>query len=423
MANMTGAASQSLFTQQEDSRGIQDNAIGDLTALVQVLLGQVESLTQKVDAFGTNNMPGMNIEARRHSDERGVGLTGRNTSEAHPDNTAEGRSANNNTDSAPTCDVNRQGGTGQLMPPRCPSNASQVQNDIIPTMSTFLNNNNFFSGQSSSSVPSNDLNEGVRNVLSRNINEFDIKLYKCRKLQLEVSYLEECIHNKIIPKGLRQWRYPAGLTSTSSFYSELIALFDRQGHEFLQALINFYTKDITVLKTELEVLEHGIKSDKDFPRYKYEYCRIYTSIEATMNKLLVTKKKKIARDINDYANNQAYPKPPSSVQTSTNDNCNNQQGNDFVDNPNPLHINGNFSNEQGQPLRRSPRFTNNNNNSNNGGDSNLSNDRQNHFSDNNQGVDVQNQQGFRPVTNGRRNKRQSTYQQNTSRNRRRTRRR
>ncbi|XP_043942721.1 myb-like protein D [Protopterus annectens] len=142
-----------------------------------------------------------------------------------------------------------------------------------------------------------------------------------------------------------------------------------------------------------------------------------------MNKLHVTKKKKIARDINDYANNQAYPKPPPSVQTSINDNCNNQEGNNLVNNSNSLHINGNISNEQGQPLRRSPRFINNNNNSNNGGNNNFSNDRQNQSFDNNEGVDVQNQQDFRPFINGRWNKRQSTYQQNSTRNWRRTRRR
>ncbi|XP_043929589.1 putative uncharacterized protein DDB_G0284695 [Protopterus annectens] len=88
-------------------------------------------------------------------------------------------------------------------------------------------------------------------------------------------------------------------------------MFDRQGTEFINRLIMHYNTEIGDLKADLEILEFTIKTHEEFPRYKYDYARIFSSIDATIAKLVANKKKKIARDVSDYTNNKAYPKPPA----------------------------------------------------------------------------------------------------------------
>ncbi|XP_043943137.1 zinc finger protein 850-like [Protopterus annectens] len=61
---------------------------------------------------------------------------------------------------------------------------------------------------------------------------------------------------------------------------------------------------------ELLTLDNSIKEDSEFVRYKYEYSRIFSSIDATIIKLINNKKKKINRDIQEYRGNKAYPRPP-----------------------------------------------------------------------------------------------------------------
>ncbi|XP_043927883.1 putative uncharacterized protein DDB_G0292438 [Protopterus annectens] len=293
-----------------------------------------------------------------------------------------------------------------------PNNEVAAQESVFPSMASFLGNNNFFGSENN--ADSQQDNEPMESALSTSINDFDFKLYKCRKLQLEVAYLQECIDKKIIPKGLCQWRYPMGLVEDSLFHRELLALFDRQGFEFLGALINFYKMEIGDLKAKLEILEHFIKNHNEFPRHKYEYARIFTSIEATMTKLLATKKKKIARDVHDYSNNKAYPRTPFNIPTISNvsnqsPEVNNINSPETSDN----YINGDsLSGEvQTQPLRRSERLNNNNASRN---DNTAFNSNQYRGLNNNNNTDVtatSNQQGFHRNPNGQQNNRQSNRKQ------------
>ncbi|XP_043928695.1 putative uncharacterized protein DDB_G0286901 [Protopterus annectens] len=441
MANGTGAASPNLFSQEAILTESQDNVIGNLTALVQVLLGRVDSLTQKVEASGFNRIHQTNGLLSRPG-EANSGCINNSTpgeaagispNHARPREVATSpvnitQAGNNNfLDNSNSVALNNTEGNANLAVP-LPHNDVLGQEALLPSMASFLNKRNFFGTMNDSNIQTDSNNEQPGNILSNSINEFDLKLYKCRKLQLEVAYLEECIGKKIIPKGLRQWRYPAGLVENSTFHRELIDLFDRQGLEFLKSLINFYNTDIGNLKSDLESLEHVIKSHKDFPRYKYEYCRVFTSIEATMDKLLITKKRKIARDLKDYSNNKAYPKPPPLASTASLNNTVTYNDNDNDNRSEiiqvPSHSTFSNENEEVQPLRRSERLINNNNNSDSRANNANSNNNQNRLSNNNANVnDGQNQRGFRSNTNAQQTNRQNNRNQPQTRNKRRQRRR
>ncbi|XP_043932286.1 putative uncharacterized protein DDB_G0292438 [Protopterus annectens] len=74
-------------------------------------------------------------------------------------------------------------------------------------------------------------------------------------------------------------------------------------------LIKYYTLEIESLKSELEMFEHTITRDTDLARYRFDYGRIFSSIDSSLAEAIETKKKKIVRDINDYSKGMAYPPP------------------------------------------------------------------------------------------------------------------
>ncbi|XP_043931323.1 probable basic-leucine zipper transcription factor C [Protopterus annectens] len=86
-----------------------------------------------------------------------------------------------------------------------------------------------------------------------------------------------------------------------------------------------------------------------------------------MAKLLVTKKKKIIRDVQDYAANKAYPHPPfnSNSFNFTSDNFAVPSELNGDDESIPVPSTDNINNEEIQPVRRSERLNNTNNNNNN----------------------------------------------------------
>ncbi|XP_043916328.1 putative mediator of RNA polymerase II transcription subunit 24 [Protopterus annectens] len=463
MANGTGEASPILFTQQNDDNEGTSNSPGNLTALVEALLGRVDALTQKVEALSSPR-PGTNAGSTN------IGSTNNSTLHSHSNATSlpngqrspVHQNANNdtsNTDQLPLSSAHR---TGLLPPPvghalggtdsvrfqQQEGNNGIANNGIantntIPLITNFLGNNNFFSQRLVPQVESTTELNGENFNLSDKIEQFDNKLYKCKKLQLEVSYLNECIGNKVVPKGLRQWRFPAGLANNSPFYQELTDLFDRQGFEFLKALISFYSKDITTLTAELETLEQEIVTNPDFFRYKYKYSRIFSSIEASISKLLFTKKKKLTRDITDYSNNRAYPRLSNKVNDLPYENISDVQHNNDAHsiNNNNFHNSSvhNFQNnsvhynDNRQLPRRSPRFNNNNNNNATDGGHQQGGLPQVESRDNNQpsgapgqyveGTNQQDHQDFRPVNNAQRYNPPQAQMQNNTRNKRKGRRR
>ncbi|XP_043929489.1 putative uncharacterized protein DDB_G0283051 [Protopterus annectens] len=133
------------------------------------------------------------------------------------------------------------------------------------------------------------------------------------------------------------------------------------------SLINFYKGEINGLKSELEILEHVIKTDNEFFRYKYDYARIFSIIDATMAKLLATKKRKIARDVQDYASNKAYPRPPFNPNRLGATSYNSRPLSE-PSRKQEINLDSSITNTDGeetQPVRRSERLNNMNNNNNN----------------------------------------------------------
>ncbi|XP_043942703.1 protein kinase 4-like [Protopterus annectens] len=208
---------------------------------------------------------------------------------------------------------------------------------------------------------------------------FDVKLFKFKKLQVEVQYLRECSSRRQIPKGLRQWRFRNGLIAHSDFHKELIQLFDKQGLEFIDCLIKHYCEQITVLESDLTVLDNSIRTDKDFGRYKFDFLRVFSSIENSLCKIKENKIKKLKRDSLAYDNGTAYPLPKMHTSNGNNQNNMNNDSNvngmfdnfdieasfEACNNPNE-HDTGNGDNFH-SPVRRSERLAsrNNNNNQNN----------------------------------------------------------
>ncbi|XP_043942730.1 putative uncharacterized protein DDB_G0283431 [Protopterus annectens] len=82
-----------------------------------------------------------------------------------------------------------------------------------------------------------------------------------------------------------------------------------------------------------------------------------------MDKMHATKKRKITRDLYDYLNNIAYPKPPSNSSPDKNDIHNNNRVDGTHDQGQARSFN-NISNNEGNGLRRSERIINRNNNTN-----------------------------------------------------------
>ncbi|XP_043925687.1 hybrid signal transduction histidine kinase E-like [Protopterus annectens] len=488
MESGNGTDSQPLFddtdgmnTVLEPTNGSQQvDAIGNLTALVNVLLGRVEALTQKVEAScrvecSNRTVPcnrSANTEVRQHlqgtvdthipaclvdskeafpplvqndsvsgvlaQSERTQTATmqsvqhiqhaGSSESPIQPgqrqpaDSQSTGGAATTNIGLPPLNgrstyanrlvrnngipDINHM---GQGNPNSFVTDNRQYNRNItdecnvnvrdIPSMASFLNNGDFFTDADINNAGQHLFNLQNNNTLMNVIDEFDIKMFKCRKLQLEVSYLTECINKKVIPKGLRQWRFPAGLVAGSTFHAELLELFDRQAVEFLKALINFYDSEIIRFKGELESLDQIIKGHIDFSRYKFEYCRIYTSIDTAMEKFLSTKKRKLQRDITAYANNEAYPDPPPlKAETINNQGILVESNDQVAQNDDGHHVSSISANEpvQNVQLRRSERLINQQNNRNN--------------NNNNCSVGNNNQsnQGFHPRNNKRSNNNRNT---------------
>lgn len=155
-------------------------------------------------------------------------------------------------------------------------------------------------------TPGRDTGNSIDNI-GEKLKTLDSKLLKIRKLQLEVAYFQQCVAEKIIPKGLRNSFTPTNLFSDSTFSDDLLVLFNRQGLELLELMIKHYNNYIGGLLVETEKLDCAIKNDMNFLRYKYDYNRIFTSIDALLVKLKFNKSKKLGRDRQAYQKGFAYP--------------------------------------------------------------------------------------------------------------------
>ncbi|XP_043935009.1 uncharacterized protein LOC122808066 [Protopterus annectens] len=192
------SGSQPLFTQSSDNIDAamvnsQDsgeaNAVGNLTVLVNMLLGKVEALSQKFDDgtrtdryFNTSSLAGLlgQLHATSRSSEAQLRLPSGSIREGAQEGNI-----------VPRQDTNAAGERSTV------NSANGVTNteNSNPSMAGFLEHKDFFVN---SVNDQSGLNEH-RNVSSLTVllSSFDQKLFKCHKLQLEVAYLTECLDKKI----------------------------------------------------------------------------------------------------------------------------------------------------------------------------------------------------------------------------------
>ncbi|XP_043944849.1 putative uncharacterized protein DDB_G0286901 [Protopterus annectens] len=181
----------------------------------------------------------------------------------------------------------------------------------IPVLNDWLKEpNNLFNNNVEDMRHNDNVNS---NDLANNLKTFDLKLFKFKKLQIEIQYLKECNIRQRVPKGLRQWRFPNGLVPHSQFHQDLLHLFDKQGLEFIDCLIKNYSEQLLCLENEVTVLDNAIRMDKNFPRYKFDFLHIFSSIDSSLEKIKENKVKKLSRDALAYTKGTVYPLPKTNV--------------------------------------------------------------------------------------------------------------
>ncbi|XP_043943178.1 cat eye syndrome critical region protein 2 homolog [Protopterus annectens] len=177
-------------------------------------------------------------------------------------------------------------------------------------LNTWLNNELDMDNSVEGAISTVD-NDAHGNIVDK-LKLFDNKLFKIKKLQLELNYFNRCLKEKIVPKGLRHYSYPTGLEYGTDFYNELISIYNNHGLEIIRCMIKYYQISLDNLMSETTSLEQEIKNDIDYNRYEFEYNRTLTSIAQQMNKLKMNKLKKLNRDLKAYQEGSAFPKPPTS---------------------------------------------------------------------------------------------------------------
>ncbi|XP_043914906.1 uncharacterized protein LOC122791286 isoform X2 [Protopterus annectens] len=315
--------SQLLFSppSSSDGSGVASREVdpfGNLTALIQQLTQRVDNLAKQVNNSCSGNAPVVKPRPGVTFNPVPNGLA----TERGESNVSVPRSSHQSTSSIPPAQQMRQvssmnsNGTLTQTPSMTVAdnnpNLVLASNFVPPILQDFMNTpTNIFNNQNDEIQCGQAKEQENKNDIVSALKLFDNSLSKYKKLQLEILYFKECISLKIVPKGLRQWKYPSGVKTNSEFHKTLIAFFNQQGLCFLDILVKEYTEQMLTLEQQLQTLEHEIKTNLDFNRYQYDYGRIFSSIDSLLIKIGETKKRKINRDMTAYANGNAYPDPPS----------------------------------------------------------------------------------------------------------------
>ncbi|XP_043932075.1 putative uncharacterized protein DDB_G0284715 [Protopterus annectens] len=164
-------------------------------------------------------------------------------------------------------------------------------------------------------------------------------------------------------------------------------------------MIKHYANIMQELQPDIEAIDKEISEHPDFPRYKYDYQHCFQSIEQHLQKIKVTKIKKLKRDQEQYKAGTAYPKPPESQIQSNNKfhifretvelNDTMHENSSSVNSQQPAAaVNMNNNDAQEDNLRRSNRIKERNNNN------NINSDNNNQQGNNPQATTSHSKQGF-----------------------------
>ncbi|XP_043927752.1 CRACD-like protein [Protopterus annectens] len=281
------------------------DAIGNLTALIQQLTQRVDNLAKQVLGQGTEENSSA-VRPRTGVIHRSLGECSASSTKQQGQVNVNGNGNVNISNNIPPNTSLRGASTSNAL-----NNNQNNDGILVPGLNDFLNTPvNIFSNCFNQEDSAQEDNQVRTNTIMDKLKSFDVNLLKYKKLQVEILYFQECIKLQIVPKGLRQWKYPSGVLKNSDMHRKLLQLFNKQGLEFLELLIAEYTTQINDLRLQLDALEKDIRSHPDFSRYNYDYTRIFASIENLLEKIMGTKKHKINRDKAAYAQGTAYPDPP-----------------------------------------------------------------------------------------------------------------
>ncbi|XP_043911510.1 vomeronasal type-2 receptor 26-like [Protopterus annectens] len=157
-----------------------------------------------------------------------------------------------------------------------------------------------------------EVSEGDRSLTyDYNVRMLDELLFKYKNMEIENAYLKECLKLKIVPKGLRVYKYPNKVKEGTEFHKELLQIFDNCGFEIIKAIMKENEKDMECIYGKMDEINHKITNDLMFSIEdgKRKYYEILNKIEGKIKNVYERKSRKIKRDVKEYKDKVNYPKP------------------------------------------------------------------------------------------------------------------
>ncbi|XP_043932350.1 protein bassoon [Protopterus annectens] len=121
-----------------------------------------------------------------------------------------------------------------------------------------------------------------RGTVDQQITGFEKEVTKLRKLQVENSYLKECVCRQQIPKGLRTWKFPTGTVAGSELHKELLTLFNKHCCELLDVLIRDNNKKMNALKIKIDAINEDLHNNLLFQTNVNEYNAVLVNTDKAM---------------------------------------------------------------------------------------------------------------------------------------------
>ncbi|XP_043928713.1 cGMP-dependent 3',5'-cyclic phosphodiesterase [Protopterus annectens] len=139
---------------------------------------------------------------------------------------------------------------------------------------------------------------------------FKMLLTKYKSLSVENWYFSRCLHEHIVPKGLRITKFPNNIDFETDevLFKEICAIFDECGLSVIKALMKHNESRMEKDKNTIDRLYKEISEDLLFSidEYKRMYYRTIQDVDSSTSHNHNRKISKLRRDLKDYESNNAY---------------------------------------------------------------------------------------------------------------------
>lgn len=195
--------------------------------------------------------------------------------------------------------------------PRASTPTRQHEQPTNEDISSFLQQQNdhnpFLQARDTMNIPREEQLREMPNHQCRDlIFELERKLILYKNIEYDIFFLKTCVHHRIVPQGLRAYRFPNGITRDSDIYRDLVKLFNDTGLATLNFLINHNQTRLDNLRAELQQRQSVILRHQDLDSVRHLFDRITPKITRHVATLVFRKQKKLDRDLGQYQRNCAY---------------------------------------------------------------------------------------------------------------------